>query len=103
MMRTDARNDPLVFLQAIIRFAYLVGDAARSYGLKAEHILGGNNYRTGKVCLARMDLLQAIEKEYRLSLAQLAILFRMKHHTSFLLMRRRLQELPAEWRLPITK
>jgi hypothetical protein len=50
-----------------------------------------------------MDLLQAIEKEYRLSLAQLAILFRMKHHTSFLLMRRRLQELPAEWRLPITK
>ena len=97
----DARTEPLQFLQALTRFTQLACDAARVYGLKVEHILSGGKLKNQKVVLARMDLLQAIDREFKLSYPQLAILFRFRHHTTVMLMRQRMKELPQEWRLPL--
>lgn len=97
----DARNQPRKFLQAVTRFAELTCDAALSYGVKAEHILNGGRTKKDRVVLARMDILQAIDREFILSLPQVAILFRYQNHTTIHLMRRRIQEKIEPWRLPI--
>lgn len=102
MTKLDARKDPVVFMQAMMRFGRLVCEAAHAYGLKAEHIIGGNHYKSERVAAARMDLLQVMDREYILSMPQLAILFRYQHHTTILLMRRRIDEGDhRSWKLPL--